>query len=97
MDSSDNESPLNLLQKKENVVSAGNTFDWFRKTIYKWLGTADTKWSYKDNWRDENNSPVSAAPDYATGSNEIIIDEASVNSLVFDVDGDIPEGTELKL
>ena len=89
--------PLNLLQKKENVVSAGNTFDWFRKTIYKWLGTEDTKWNNKDNWKDENNSPVSDVPDYATGTNEIIIDEASVNSLVFDVDGGIPEGTELKL
>ena len=97
VDSSDNENPLNLLQKKENVVSAGNTFDWFLKTIYKWLGTVDTKWSQKDNWRDENNSPVIAAPDYTTGMNEIIIDEASVNSLVFDVDGGIPEGTELKL
>ena len=97
VDSSDNENPLNLLQKKENVVSAGNTFDWFLKTIYKWLGTADTKWSNKENWKDENNSPVSAAPDYATGTNEIIIDEASVNSLVFDVDGDIPEGTKLNL
>lgn len=95
VDSSDNENPLNLLQKKENVVSAGNTFDWFLKTIYKWLGTVDTKWSKKDNWRDENNSPVIAAPDYTTGMNEIIIDEASVNSLVFD--GDIPEGTELNL
>lgn len=97
VDSSDNENPLNLLQKKENVVSAGNTFDWFRKTIYKWLGTEDTKWNNKDNWKDENNSPVSDVPDYATGTNEIIIDEASVNSLVFDVDGGIPEGTELKL
>lgn len=95
VDSSDNENPLNLPQKKENVVSAGNTFDWFRKTIYKWLGTVDTKWSKKDNWRDENNSPVIAAPDYTTGMNEILIDEASVNSLVFD--GDIPEGTELNL
>lgn len=85
--------PLNLLQKKENVVSAGNTFDWFLKTIYKWLGTVDTKWSKKDNWRDENNSPVIAAPDYTTGMNEIIIDEASVNSLVFD----FSEGTELNL
>lgn len=93
VDSSDNENPLNLPQKKENVVSAGNTFDWFRKTIYKWLGTVDTKWSKKDNWRDENNSPVSDVPDYATGTNEIIIDEASVNSLVFD----FSEGTELKL
>lgn len=90
-------NPLKLLQKKENVVSAGNTFDWFRKTIYKWLGTEDTKWNNKDNWKDENNSPVSDVPDYATGTNEIIIDEASVNSLVFDVDGGIPEGTELKL
>ena len=97
VDSSANENPLNLLQKKENVVSAGNTFDWFRKTIYKWLGTVDTKWSKKDNWRDENDSPVIVAPDYTTGMNEIIIDEASVNSLVFDVDGGIPEGTELKL
>ena len=97
VDSSDNENPLNLLQKKENVVSAGNTFDWFLKTIYKWLGTVDTKWSQKDNWRDENNSPVIAAPDYTTGMNEIIIDEASVNSLVFDDDDGIPEGTELKL
>lgn len=88
-------NPLNLLQKKENVVSAGNTFDWFCKTIYKWLGTVDTKWSKKDNWRDENNSPVIAAPDYTTGMNEIIIDEASVNSLVFD--GDFPEGTRLNL
>lgn len=87
--------PLNLLQKKENVVSAGNTFDWFRKTIYKWLGTKDTKWSEKDNWRDENNSRVSDVPDYATGTNEIIIDEASVNSLVFDYD--FPEGTKLNL
>lgn len=87
--------PLNLLQKKENVVSAGNTFDWFLKTIYKWLGTEDTKWSNKDNWKNENNSPVIAAPDYTTGMNEIIIDEAPVNSLVFD--GDFPEGTELKL
>lgn len=95
VDSSDNENPLNLLQKKENVVSAGNTFDWFLKTIYKWLGTEDTKWSKKDNWRDENNSPVSDVPDYATGTNEIIIDEDSVNSLVFD--GDFPEGTELNL
>lgn len=95
VDSSDNENPLNLLQKKENVVSAGNTFDWFLKTIYKWLGTADTKWSNKENWKDENNSPVIAAPDYTTGMNEIIIDEASVNSLVFD--GDFPEGTELNL
>lgn len=95
VDSSDNENPLNLLQKKENVVSAGNTFDWFRKTIYKWLGTADTKWSNKDNWKDENDSPVIVAPDYTTGMNEIIIDEASVNSLVFD--GDFPEGTELNL
>ena len=88
-------NPLKLLQKKENVVSAGNTFDWFRKTIYKWLGTEDTKWNNKDNWKDENNSPVSDVPDYATGTNEIIIDEASVNSLVFDVD--FSEGTELKL
>ena len=87
--------PLNLLQKKENVVSAGNTFDWFLKTIYKWLGTVDTKWSQKDNWRDENNSPVIAAPDYTTGMNEIIIDEASGNSLVFD--GDFSEGTKLNL
>lgn len=93
VDSSDNENPLNLPQKKENVVSAGNTFDWFRKTIYKWLGTVDTKWSKKDNWRDENNSPVSDVPDYATGTNEIIIDEDSVNSLVFD----FPKGTELNL
>ncbi|MDY2824494.1 MAG: hypothetical protein SOT45_01745 [Treponema sp.] len=90
-------NPLNLLQKKENVVSAGNTFDWFLKTIYKWLGTEDTKWSNKDNWGDENKSPVIVAPDYTTGMNEIIIDEASVNSLVFDGDGGIPEGTELKL
>lgn len=90
-------NPLNLLQKKENVVSAGNTFDWFLKTIYKWLGTEDTKWSNKDNWKNENDSPVIVAPDYTTGMNEIIIDEASVNSLVFDVDGGIPEGTELKL
>ena len=97
VDSSDNENPLNLLQKKENVVSAGNTFDWFLKTIYKWLGTVDTKWSQKDNWRDENNSPVIAAPDYTTGMNEIIIDEASVNSLVFDDDDGIPEGTKLNL
>ena len=99
VDSSNNENPLNLLQKKENVVSAGNTFDWFRKTIYKWLGTVDTKWNNKDNWKDENDSPVSDAPDYTTGTNEIIIDEASVNSLVFDDDDDdgIPEGTELKL
>lgn len=97
VDSFASANPLNLLQKKENVVSAGNTFDWFRKTIYKWLGTADTKWSNKDNWKDENDSPVSEVPDYATGTNEIIIDEASVNSLVFDVDGGIPEGTELKL
>lgn len=97
VDSSDNENPLNLLQKKENVVSAGNTFDWFLKTIYKWLGTVDTKWSKKDNWRDENNSPVIAAPDYTTGMNEIIIDEASVNSLVFDDDDGIPEGTKLNL
>ena len=86
-------NPLNLLQKKENVVSAGNTFDWFLKTIYKWLGTEDTKWSNKDNWK--NDSPVIVAPDYTTGTNEIIIDEASVNSLVFD--GDFPEKTELKL
>lgn len=89
--------PLNLLQKKENVVSAGNTFDWFLKTIYKWLGTEDTKWSNKDNWKNENDSPVIVAPDYTTGMNEIIIDEASVNSLVFDDDDGIPEGTELKL
>ena len=95
VDSSDNENPLNLLQKKENVVSAGNTFDWFLKTIYKWLGTADTKWSNKENWKDENNSPVIAAPDYTTGMNEIIIDEASGNSLVFD--GDFSEGTKLNL
>lgn len=97
VDSSDNENPLNLLQKKENVVSAGNTFDWFLKTIYKWLGTADTKWSTIGNWKDENNSPVIEVPDYTTGTNEIIIDEASVNSLVFDVDGGIPEGTKLYL
>ena len=97
VDSSDNENPLNLLQKKENVVSAGNTFDWFLKTIYKWLGTEDTKWSNKDNWIDENDSPVIEVPDYTTGMNEIIIDEASVNSLVFDVDGGIPEGTKLYL
>ena len=97
VNSSDNENPLNLLQKKGNVVSAGNTFDWFLKTIYKWLGTVDTKWSNKDNWKDENDSPVIEVPDYTTGMNEIIIDEASVNSLVFDVDGGIPEGTELKL
>ena len=90
-------NPLNLLQKKENVVSAGNTFDWFLKTIYKWLGTEDTKWSNKDNWKNENDSPVIVAPDYTTGMNEIIIDEASVNSLVFDDDDGIPEGTELKL
>lgn len=88
-------NPLNLLQKKENVVSAGNTFDWFLKTIYKWLGTEDTKWSNKDNWKNENDSPVIVAPDYTTGMNEIIIDEASVNSLVFD--GDFSEGTELNL
>ena len=98
VDSSDNENPLNLLQKKENVVSAGNTFDWFLKTIYKWLGTVDTKWSQKDNWRDENNSPVIVAPDYTTGTNEIIIDEDSVNSLVFDDDDDgIPKRTKLNL
>ena len=90
-------NPLNLTQKKENVVSAGNTFDWFLKTIYKWFGTEDTKWSNKDNWKDENDSPVIEVPDYTTGMNEIIIDEASVNSLVFDVDGGIPEGTELNL
>lgn len=95
VDSSDNENPLNLLQKKENVVSAGNTFDWFLKTIYKWLGTEDTKWRTIGNWKDENDSPVIVAPDYTTGMNEIIIDEASVNSLVFD--GDFPEGTELNL
>lgn len=95
VDSFASANPLNLLQKKENVVSAGNTFDWFRKTIYKWLGTEDTKWRTIDNWKDENNSPVIAAPDYTTGMNEIIIDEASVNSLVFD--GDFPEGTELNL
>lgn len=95
VDSSDNENPLNLLQKKENVVSAGNTFDWFLKTIYKWLGTADTKWSTIGNWKDENNSPVIEVPDYTTGTNEIIIDEASVNSLVFDVD--FPERTKLYL
>lgn len=88
-------NPLNLLQKKENVVSAGNTFDWFLKTIYKWLGTEDTKWITIGNWKDENDSPVIVAPDYTTGMNEIIIDEASVNSLVFD--GDFPEGTELNL
>lgn len=88
-------NPLNLPQKKENVVSAGNTFDWFLKTIYKWLGTEDTKWSNKDNWKNENDSPVIVAPDYTTGMNEIIIDEGSGNSLVFD--GDFPEGTELKL
>ena len=87
--------PLNLLQKKENVVSAGNTFDWFLKTIYKWLGTEDTKWRTIGNWKDENDSPVIAVPDYTTGMNEILIDEASVNSLVFD--GDFPEGTELNL
>ena len=97
VDSSDNENPLNLLQKKENVVSAGNTFDWFLKTIYKWLGTEDTKWITIGNWKDENNSPVIEVPDYTTGMNEIIIDEASVNSLVFDVDGGIPEGTKLYL
>lgn len=97
VNSSANENPLNLLQKKENVVSAGNTFDWFLKTIYKWLGTEDTKWITIGNWKDENNSPVIAAPDYTTGMNEIIIDEASVNSLVFDGDGGIPEGTELNL
>lgn len=95
VDSFASANPLNLLQKKENVVSAGNTFDWFLKTIYKWLGTADTKWSTIGNWKDENDSPVIVAPDYTTGMNEIIIDEASVNSLVFD--GDFPEGTELKL
>lgn len=90
-------NPLNLLQKKENVVSAGNTFDWFLKTIYKWLGTEDTKWITIGNWKDENNSPVIVAPDYTTGMNEIIIDKDSGHSLVFDVDGGIPEGTELKL
>lgn len=95
VNSSASANPLNLLQKKENVVSAGNTFDWFLKNIYKWLGTEDTKWSNKDNWKDENDSPVIEAPDYTTGMNEIIIDEASVNSLVFD--GDIAEGMELKL
>lgn len=95
VNSSASANPLNLLQKKENVVSAGNTFDWFLKTIYKWLGTADTKWSTIGNWKDENDSPVIVAPDYTTGMNEIIIDEASVNSLVFD--GDFPEGTELNL
>ena len=95
VDSIASANPLNLLQKKENVVSAGNTFDWFRKTIYKWLGTEDTKWRTIGNWKDENNSPVIVAPDYTTGMNEIIIDEASVNSLVFD--GDFPEGTELNL
>lgn len=62
-----------------------------------WTGLYSTKWSDKDNWKDENNSPVIAAPDYTTGMNEIIIDEASVNSLVFDDDDGIPEGTELKL
>ena len=98
VDSSDNENPLNLPQKKENVVSAGNTFDWFCKTIYKWLGTEDTKWITIGNWKDENDSPVIAAPDYTTGMNEIIIDEASVNSLVFDDDDDgIPKGTKLNL
>ena len=97
VDSFASANPLNLLQKKENVVSAGNTFDWFLKTIYKWLGTADTKWSTIGNWKDENDSPVIVAPDYTTGMNEIIIDEASVNSLVFDVDGGIPEGTKLYL
>lgn len=95
VDSVASANPLNLLQKKENVVSAGNTFDWFLKNIYKWLGTEDTKWSNKDNWKDENDSPVIEAPDYTTGMNEIIIDEASVKSLVFD--GDIAEGTELML
>ena len=62
-----------------------------------WTGLYSTKWSDKDNWKDENNSPVIVAPDYTTGMNEIIIDEASVNSLVFDDDDGIPEGTELKL
>lgn len=60
-----------------------------------WTGLYSTKWSDKDNWKDENNSPVIAAPDYTTGMNEIIIDEASVNSLVFD--DDFPEGTKLNL
>ena len=90
-------NPLNLLQKKENVVSAGNTFDWFLKTIYKWLGTVDTKWSTIGNWKDENKSPVIEVPDYTTGMNEIIIDEDSDNSLVFDDDDGIPEGTKLNL
>ena len=98
VDSIASANPLNLLQKKENVVSAGNTFDWFLKTIYKWLGTVDTKWRNKDNWKDENDSPVIAAPDYTTGTNEIIIDEDSVNSLVFDDDDDgIPKRTKLNL
>lgn len=95
VDSIASANPLKLPQEKENVVSAGNTFDWFLKTIYKWLGTVDTKWSNKDNWEDENNSPVIEVPDYTTGMNEIIIDEASVNSLVFD--DDFPEGTKLYL
>lgn len=58
-----------------------------------WTGEYSTKWSDKDNWKDENNSPVIAAPDYTKGMNEIIIDEDSVNSLVFD----FPKGTELNL
>lgn len=82
-DSAANEAPLGW------VLSTGKPKEFI------WTGEYSTKWSDKDNWKDENNSPVIAAPDYTTGMNEIIIDEASVNSLVFD--GDFSEGTELNL
>lgn len=80
-DSAANEAPLGW------VLSTGKPKEFI------WTGEYSTKWSDKDNWKDENNSPVIAAPDYTTGMNEIIIDEASVNSLVFD----FPKGTELNL
>lgn len=80
-DSAANEAPLGW------VLSTGKPKEFI------WTGEYSTKWSDKDNWKDENNSPVIAAPDYTTGMNEIIIDEDSVNSLVFD----FPKGTELNL
>ena len=80
-DSDANEAPLGWVLSTEKPKE------------FIWTGEYSTKWSDKDNWKDENNSPVIAAPDYTKGMNEIIIDEDSVNSLVFD----FPKGTELNL
>lgn len=95
VDSIDGSNPLNIMQKKENVLSAGNNFDWFLKTIYKWFGTENEKWSNINNWKDENGSPVIAAPDYTAGTSEIFIDAAASNDL--DFNADIATGTELNL